>query len=404
MDLYTFCEYTHGFVHIPIYIYKNNELSAQIQIFSHTLAPVEMISRQMMEKHDPISIFETSIGSYYGQIFIDSQNISVILGPVSPLSYTNDSIRKFQFSYHIPSSEDDAYLHTLPLIPNMSLMAFISLLCQMSYVITDIKPDFPMDVVRPYQLDSLPITAEFTAHRATNLETGYHNTLYETINISMPMIRNGDLEGLVRYSRNLIPINYGKYSNDLREQQLTVLIISLSNAATAAIQGGLDHQTALSLLEFYIGKAFKIDSPTDIETLSINAILDFTQRVKNEKYETYSSAQSTIYNCIQYIRERVYTPITVQEIAYYSGYSLEYFSMIFKRETGFNASTFIINCKLYESKKLLKFTNRKIGEISSQLCFSSQSHFQKAFKKKFHMTPLQYRNSNVSLDNSSSDF
>lgn len=404
MDLYTFCEYTHGFVHIPIYIYKNNELSAQIQIFSHTLAPVEMISRQMMEKHDPISIFETSIGSYYGQIFIDSQNISVILGPVSPLSYTNDSIRKFQFSYHIPSSEDDAYLHTLPLIPNMSLMAFISLLCQMSYVITDIKPDFPMDVVRPYQLDSLPITAEFTAHRTTNLETGYHNTLYETINISMPMIRNGDLEGLVRYSRNLIPINYGKYSNDLREQQLTVLIISLSNAATAAIQGGLDHQTALSLLEFYIGKAFKIDSPTDIETLSINAILDFTQRVKNEKYETYSSAQSTIYNCIQYIRERVYTPITVQEIAYYSGYSLEYFSMIFKRETGFNASTFIINCKLYESKKLLKFTNRKIGEISSQLCFSSQSHFQKAFKKKFHMTPLQYRNSNVSLDNSSSDF
>lgn len=400
MDIYTFCEYTHGFVHIPIYIYKGNELSAQIQIFSHTIAPVEMISRQMLENHNPISIFETCIGNYYGRIFIGSQNTSIILGPVSSIGYTDDAIRKFLFSYHIPFSLYSSYLQALPLIPNMSLVEFMSLLCQIYYGITSIKPDFPLSEIKPYQLDSLPDTAEFTTHYSANLEAGYHNTLYETLNISMPMIRNGDLEGLARYSRNLIPINYGNYSTDLREQQLTVLIITLSNAATAAIQGGLDHQTALSLLEFYIKKALKTDSPSDIETLSINAILDFTKRVKNEKYDTYSSSKSTIYDCIQYIRERVYTPITVKEIACYSGYSLEYFSMLFKKETGFNASTFIINCKLYESKKLLKFTNKKISEISSQLFFSSQSHFQKAFKKKFKMTPLQYRNSNVYHENS----
>lgn len=32
-----------------------------------------------------------------------------------------------------------------------------------------------------------------------------------------------------------------------------------------------------------------------------------------------------------------------------------------------------------------------LTEISNYLCYSSQSYFQNAFKKKFQLTPLQYR-------------
>lgn len=392
MNLHTFCEYTYNFSHIPIYVYRKKELTAQIHAFSIPVNPPEMITAQMLKNNNAISIFETSIGSYYGQIFLNSQDTAIILGPVSPLGYTDDSIRKFLFSYQITAPERDAYSQTLPAIPNTSLIAFISLLYQMIYAITDVESDLPTEELMPYKLHSIPITAEFTTHHTGNLKTGYHNTLYESQNITMPMIRNGDLDGLIRYSKNSVPMNFGKYSENLREQQLTILVISVSNAATAAIQGGLDQQTALSLAELYISKALKMTSPTDIDTLSMNAIVDFTQRVKNEKYSTDYSIRSSIYDCIQYIRERVYSPITVKEIADYSGYSMEYFSQLFKKETGFNASTFITNCKLYEAKKLLRFTNKTISEISSELCFSSQSHFQKVFKKKFEITPMQYRN------------
>lgn len=48
-------------------------------------------------------------------------------------------------------------------------------------------------------------------------------------------------------------------------------------------------------------------------------------------------------------------------------------------------------CKLEESKSLLTFTEKSLAEISSHLCYSSQSHFQNAFKKQYGLTPMQYR-------------
>lgn len=48
--------------------------------------------------------------------------------------------------------------------------------------------------------------------------------------------------------------------------------------------------------------------------------------------------------------------------------------------------------KLEEAKSLLTYSDKSLGEISSYLSFSSQSYFQNVFKKKYGITPLQYRN------------
>lgn len=397
MNIRTFCEYTYSFTYIPTYIYIHQQLTDSIHSYSAKIEPPEMILSQILVGRDAISIYETSIGSYYGHIFLNSRNISIILGPVSPLQYTANNIRKFIYSYHIPAAEHEDYQLYLPLIPTHSLLSFISLLYQMSYAITSTKSDLPQEELMPYRLHEMPLSREIAFHQKDKLEEGYHNTLFEIQRLTMPLIKNGDIEGLIRFSKNGIPMNYGHFSQNLRDQQLTVLIISVSNAMSAAIQGGLDQQAALSLAELYIRKGLMMTSPTDIDTLSMNAIVNFTTRVREQKYNPESSIRPTIYDCIQYIRERIYTPITVAEIATFSGYSLEHFSRLFKKESGFNANTFIINCKLYESEKLLKFTNMTIGEISTQLYFSNQSHFQKLFKQKFEMTPLQFRNSNTPI-------
>ena len=71
--------------------------------------------------------------------------------------------------------------------------------------------------------------------------------------------------------------------------------------------------------------------------------------------------------------------------------SRSYITKKFKKELGFDISSFIMRCKLEEAKSLLTYTNKSLSEISSYLCFSSQSYFQNVFKKKYGMTPLQYR-------------
>ncbi|HBA68914.1 MAG TPA: hypothetical protein DCZ40_06105 [Lachnospiraceae bacterium] len=47
--------------------------------------------------------------------------------------------------------------------------------------------------------------------------------------------------------------------------------------------------------------------------------------------------------------------------------------------------------KLEEAKSLLTYTDKPISEISNYLCFSSQAYFQNVFKKKYEITPNEYR-------------
>ena len=54
-------------------------------------------------------------------------------------------------------------------------------------------------------------------------------------------------------------------------------------------------------------------------------------------------------------------------------------------------SEFIMQCRLEQAQKLLAHSDMSLSEISAYLCFSSQSYFQNVFKKKFGMTPRQYR-------------
>ena len=50
-----------------------------------------------------------------------------------------------------------------------------------------------------------------------------------------------------------------------------------------------------------------------------------------------------------------------------------------------------------EAKRLLIYTDKSLIDISNFLWFSSQSHFQRVFKKTVGITPLSYRNRNKGI-------
>ncbi|WP_197069676.1 helix-turn-helix domain-containing protein [Paenibacillus sp. FSL R5-0345] len=82
-------------------------------------------------------------------------------------------------------------------------------------------------------------------------------------------------------------------------------------------------------------------------------------------------------------------------MAIHVGNSRPYLSRKVKKKLGLDLSDFIKQCKLEEDKDLLAFSDRSISEISTYLCFSSQSHFQKSFKDKYGITPLMFRKSEL---------
>lgn len=52
---------------------------------------------------------------------------------------------------------------------------------------------------------------------------------------------------------------------------------------------------------------------------------------------------------------------------------------------------FITRSKLEEAKTLLIYSEKSLADISFDLCFSSQSYFQRLFKKEYGITPAHFR-------------
>ena len=131
-------------------------------------------------------------------------------------------------------------------------------------------------------------------------------------------------------------------ANSLRQEK-NVFITTVAIVTRSAIAGGMDMEQAYQLADVYIRECEKLQNISHIETLSYSMLIDFTERVSQNKIP--------------------------------QGMSLE-----------------IFECMLEEAKSLLTYSDKTLSEISNYLCFSSQAYFQTVFKKKYGLTPTQYRN------------
>ncbi|MBC8062709.1 MAG: response regulator [Clostridiaceae bacterium] len=72
--------------------------------------------------------------------------------------------------------------------------------------------------------------------------------------------------------------------------------------------------------------------------------------------------------------------------------SANYFSNLFKSETGMNFSDFLLDVRVNEAKKLLANYEYKIYEIGPMVGYDEIVSFGRAFKKKVGLSPSDYRN------------
>lgn len=68
-----------------------------------------------------------------------------------------------------------------------------------------------------------------------------------------------------------------------------------------------------------------------------------------------------------------------------------YLGQLFYSQTGSYFNDYLTDIRLKEACNLLTTTSTRIGDIAKQVGFSSQSYLNRVFRKKYHLTPLEYR-------------
>ena len=97
----------------------------------------------------------------------------------------------------------------------------------------------------------------------------------------------------------------------------------------------------------------------------------------------------------EYIEEHIATEISLETVADFVSVNPVYLSKLFKDETGENFIDFVTGLRLEKACALLVSSELSIKEISHKTGYSDQNYFSKLFRRKFNLTPTEYRNSRM---------
>lgn len=94
---------------------------------------------------------------------------------------------------------------------------------------------------------------------------------------------------------------------------------------------------------------------------------------------------------VQHIESNLSSKLTVSGLAEMAKLSRSHFSRAFQAVTGEPPREFIIGRRLSRARELLADSERSVAEVATTTGFSSQAHLATAFKKRFGVTPSDYR-------------
>jgi len=116
----------------------------------------------------------------------------------------------------------------------------------------------------------------------------------------------------------------------------------------------------------------------------------FLQTISCELQNDLPALPSRIQNAITYMEQNIGRPISNTDLADVSCISPARFYEIFRQSTGITPQQYLTHCRLEAAKKLI-FTGKSLAEASSEVGFSDQSSFGRAFRNAYDLSPGQWR-------------
>jgi AraC-like DNA-binding protein len=98
------------------------------------------------------------------------------------------------------------------------------------------------------------------------------------------------------------------------------------------------------------------------------------------------------------MQESIENPVEIDKLLEEIPMSYSKFRQAFKKTTGLSPNQYYLNIRLNKAKELLNSTSLSINEIAYHTGFESIFYFSKLFKKKNGVSPRDYRNATVVLN------
>lgn len=389
IDLIYLCKTVGNLSGIPIRIYMDKKKIFYYSLVDLPKDPITIYENDIFEITDHIGYFATEHFYYYG--IVNYGKNKIVIGPTRQIPDVEPELREIAFQADIDTGDTASFIINMKSILHMPLESILQILCTVNYVLNGEKKT--LEDISIYDSEQENYNRYITDRQDnTDLPSDYfnpHNT-FDTEQKLMHMIEHGDCPSLKEWLANAPALRSGILAVDQIRQIKNTFIVSATLVSRAAIRGGMTIEDAMQLSDAYIQKCEILNSPDRIINLQYHMVLDFTEQVNTIRGGIHTS-KLTI-DVSNYILHHLSDTITTDAIAKELFMSRSHLSHSFKTETGMALSDFIMQKKIEEAKKLLRYSTKSLSAISTYLGFSSQSHFSRVFKKYASENPSMYRN------------
>jgi len=115
------------------------------------------------------------------------------------------------------------------------------------------------------------------------------------------------------------------------------------------------------------------------------------QKSRDSVSKTTTNSLLKLKTILGYVETHYSEPITIDRMAALTYYSKSHFMKFFKQHMGMGFTEYLNTYRLTIACRLLDSTEDTILDIAVQAGFDSPSYFNRLFKRKYQMTPKNYR-------------
>lgn len=383
---------------IPVRIYKGKEEIFYYSTVSIPKDPLLLYLDQVFSIKENVGYYMTKNLHTFGVVRKDDYRY--IIGPSLEIQEDEKSLKIMAFDLGIEKNQTMDFINAVKSITRMPLPSLLEVLLAVNFFLNgEMKELHELTLSDSIQEELKHILEKETKGKEIDRvsQSQYeesppnqeeHNTYAQEQEIMM-LIRKGETEKLKDWISSAPAIRGGTIAVDGLRQVKNMFVVSVTLASRAAIQGGVDPVTALSVSDGFIKRCELLYSVEKITNLQYLMVLEYAGMVRRVRQKDYTSP--LVMKVANYVVAHITDPLTTEQIADALYLSRPYLSSRFHKEAGRTLYSFIMDEKIEEAKRLILYSGRSISSISQYLGFSSLGHFSSLFKKNTGYSPTEFR-------------
>ena len=124
----------------------------------------------------------------------------------------------------------------------------------------------------------------------------------------------------------------------------------------------------------------------------LTRVLVYAARASEEQERARTQHKAT-QAMVEYLRQNYAQPLSLPELSQRFGYTPQYMSNLFHRDTGMTIQTFLQRLRIEEACRLMSDGNKTMTELAHAVGYADGKHFSKVFRQQKGISPRDYRGS-----------